>query len=312
MINNNVYKTELENCHVIADLIRNHRVAEFQNGRKIHPRSLLERARVKGFTLAEGASHGAVSNSHRKAAFTLAEVLITLGIIGVVAAMTLPTLINKYQEKVTVTKVKKFYSILSQGYQFAVQEYGEPEYWGMTGRDAGSSYEEEETYNAANAILIRNRLLKNLKKVQNCDNAKNQSACGMGDAYYQLNGVRNDEIMSSSAKTSSSLMVDGGAVMVIANPNGQSRGTGVLSKTYAIIYLDTNGPKPPNTYGKDLFMFYLTNKNIIPVGTENETWWTFNTCTIYGAGCTAWVIYNENMDYLKCTDLSWNGKKKCR
>ena len=37
-------------------------------------------------------------------AFTLAEILITLGIIGVVAAMTIPTLITNYQKKQTVTK----------------------------------------------------------------------------------------------------------------------------------------------------------------------------------------------------------------
>ena len=44
--------------------------------------------------------------------FTLAEVLMTLGIIGVVAAMTMPSLIANHQEKVTVTKVKKVYGIL--------------------------------------------------------------------------------------------------------------------------------------------------------------------------------------------------------
>lgn len=44
--------------------------------------------------------------SLKKAAFTLAEVLITLGIIGVVAAMTMPSLIQNYQEKATVTKLK--------------------------------------------------------------------------------------------------------------------------------------------------------------------------------------------------------------
>ena len=44
-----------------------------------------------------------------KKAFTLAEVLITLGIIGIVAAMTLPTLIGKYQKKQTVTQLKKAY-----------------------------------------------------------------------------------------------------------------------------------------------------------------------------------------------------------
>ena len=39
--------------------------------------------------------------------FTLAEVLITLGIIGIVAAMTLPALVGKYKDKVLVTQVKK-------------------------------------------------------------------------------------------------------------------------------------------------------------------------------------------------------------
>ena len=48
-----------------------------------------------------------------KQGFTLAEVLITLGIIGVVAAMTLPTLIANYQKKVIATKLKQTYSILS-------------------------------------------------------------------------------------------------------------------------------------------------------------------------------------------------------
>lgn len=31
-----------------------------------------------------------------------------------------------------------------------------------------------------------------------------------------------------------------------------------------------------------------------------------------GYGCAALVIYNENMDYLYCDDLSWNGKKQCK
>lgn len=47
-------------------------------------------------------------------AFTMAEVLITLGIIGIVAAMTLPALVAKYQKNVTSNRLKKIYSTLSQ------------------------------------------------------------------------------------------------------------------------------------------------------------------------------------------------------
>ena len=53
----------------------------------------------------------------KKHAFTLAEVLVTLGIIGVVAAITLPTLIKEYQKHVWVNQLKTTYSILEQGFQ---------------------------------------------------------------------------------------------------------------------------------------------------------------------------------------------------
>ena len=46
--------------------------------------------------------------------FTLAEILITLGIIGVVAAMTMPVLFNKTQNKELQTAFLKTYSELSQ------------------------------------------------------------------------------------------------------------------------------------------------------------------------------------------------------
>lgn len=50
----------------------------------------------------------------KKPAFTLAEVLITLGVIGVVAGMTMPTVIANYQKKQTAAKLQKFYTIMSQ------------------------------------------------------------------------------------------------------------------------------------------------------------------------------------------------------
>ena len=49
----------------------------------------------------------------KKSAFTLSEVLITLGIIGVIAAITLPTLIQKQQKKQTAVKLQKFYNIMN-------------------------------------------------------------------------------------------------------------------------------------------------------------------------------------------------------
>lgn len=60
-------------------------------------------------------------------AFTLAEVLITLGIIGVVAALTIPTLMQKADEQATVSALKKTYSTLTQAYNLAVNDNSSPD-----------------------------------------------------------------------------------------------------------------------------------------------------------------------------------------
>lgn len=63
-------------------------------------------------------------------AFTLAEVLITLGIIGVVAAMTMPALIGEHRKKVTAVRLKQFASIWQQAYQSVYYKNGDYRYFG--------------------------------------------------------------------------------------------------------------------------------------------------------------------------------------
>lgn len=60
-----------------------------------------------------------------KKGFTLAEVLITLGIIGIVAAMTLPALVAKYEKKVATTRLKRFYTTYMQAIMQSYNEYTE-------------------------------------------------------------------------------------------------------------------------------------------------------------------------------------------
>jgi prepilin-type N-terminal cleavage/methylation domain-containing protein len=66
-------------------------------------------------------------------AFTLAEILITLGIIGVVAALTIPAVIEKYQKKVTATKLKQTYSILYQAIKMSEIDNGPVTEWNSGG-----------------------------------------------------------------------------------------------------------------------------------------------------------------------------------
>ncbi|MCM1338441.1 MAG: type II secretion system GspH family protein [Muribaculaceae bacterium] len=63
------------------------------------------------------------------AAFTLAEVLVTLGVIGIVAALTIPSLMTNYKKKVTAIRLKEAYAIIKQAYRLAEAEYGPGEGW---------------------------------------------------------------------------------------------------------------------------------------------------------------------------------------
>ena len=69
------------------------------------------------------------SSLKSKIAFTLAEVLITLGIIGVVAALTLPALIDNHNKSVVEARLEKFYSSMNQAIRMAELDYGPREYW---------------------------------------------------------------------------------------------------------------------------------------------------------------------------------------
>lgn len=64
-----------------------------------------------------------------KTAFTLAEVLISLAIIGIVAAITIPSVINKYKTHVASVRLKKFYSMMSQAIQMSEIDNGEVKNW---------------------------------------------------------------------------------------------------------------------------------------------------------------------------------------
>ena len=243
-------------------------------------------------------------------AFTLAEVLITLGIIGVVAAMTMPSLIQDKQNKERVSQLKKVYSTLSQAYLQAVSEKGTPDEWGMTGM-----YEESSHYIFATAFRPYLKLSKDCIDIP--ENAVRKE-CG------------SQENLSSYINARSVILIDGTLVTFriyngacTANYSGSSSNN-ALKNTCGAITIDLNGKRLPNKNGEDRFMFYFTKNGLVPSGIKKASIEFEKACNrkielpypTYGPGnmygCTAWVLYNENMDYLKCDDLSWNGKTKCK
>jgi len=89
----------------------------------------------------------------KRAAFTLAEVLITLAIIGVVAVMTIPTLISDYQKQVTVTKLKVTYSTINQALRLSAIDNGPVSNWDRNILEEDVDWTYDETLDWFNKYL---------------------------------------------------------------------------------------------------------------------------------------------------------------
>lgn len=233
--------------------------------------------------------------SLKKAAFTLAEVLITLGIIGVVAAMTMPSLIQNYQEKATVTKLKKCYSLVSQAYVSILNDEG------------GS-----DTLQAGDDLEMMEKFGKYLKYQKTCGRNK---GCFPNVTYKSVTGNGYSKWEDDTTDRSRAILTDG--TLIMFNKSAMLGGN-EGNYLYAQIYVDINGFKGPNQLGRDFFYFYINPEKIVPAGAKaleeknEDQKFTKNCIQQNGYACAAWVIYNENMDYLHCKDLSWDGKHSCK
>lgn len=239
-----------------------------------------------------------------KSAFTLAEVLITLGIIGVVAALTMPALIQKQEEKSRVVALKKFYSAISQAYNGAVNEYGTPDLWGI---------------NETNAVPLLKNLEKYMKFVKFC--AVNEK-CHNSDSILARNNVKfpNSYYFNPGfTRRYAGILADGMIISayVLDSNCKYVLGTGKTLENICGEYIvDVNGNKKPNQLGEDVFLFNITQYGITPVGTQfyTDPSYDFNSGCLnstVGWGCAGWVITNENMEYTRCKNLSWN-KTTCK
>ena len=264
-----------------------------------------------------GATHVAHWNNSRKIAFTLAEVLITLGIIGVVAAMTMPSLITNYRVKETVSKLKKVNTIFNNAFLQAKEENGEISDWGLSNSTLDTDTDDGSI---ANSNYGRDKFLEILSK-----HLKTISMCKYSDnscEVYRPTNLQGD-IDNSDSYSNRLVLADGtiiGHVYLNNTACNTNWGSGALSQSCGSFKVDLNGSKKPNMYGKDIFQFDITVNGIVPSGIATdisgnnfEESCIKSNSRMNGVGCTGWVIYNENMDYLKCPEkLSWNKAKSCK
>lgn len=186
-------------------------------------------------------------------AYTLAETLITVGIIGVVAAMSIPLLIVNYQKTVTVNKLKYVYSQINNAIKLSEVDSGDLSGWKFSSRTGASFFEEYlQPY-------MRGVTKVALKKT--------------GMIYKESSGAR---------ETGLALLRDLNSANIYTTLNGVQLffGSVTVSGSNASsvgFIIDTNGYDPPNQFGKDLFIFTISaQKGLYPMGFYNTSEFTFN------------------------------------
>ena len=192
-----------------------------------------------------------------KCAFTLAEVLITLVIIGIVAALTIPVAISKYKERELVSGLKKTYSTLSQATSKIIAESGSPSYW------ASSSQE------------VYNQYIKHLSYSKACGNSA-------GCWYNNWNNQGNLYKM---------ILSDGTLLMFHFLSSACTSNISGSTNVCASIWVDVNGNKPPNKIGYDLFDFVVNSKGLYPRGCDS------NACPSDKDACACKVIREGEIKY---------------
>ena len=256
------------------------------------------------FTLAEGATHVDMSDNIRRVAFTLAEVLITIGIIGIVAAMTIPTLISKYQEKVIVTSLKKTVATISQAYQRALYDnnfnmnfgYLDPEFVALPEDEGPGFYDKNGNHNTD---VFYNALKKYLNIAKDCGREVEQG-CFADTIVSVFDSSKSWDFLNRTGKPRRFFVLNDGTSIGFLTIN-------TTSPTQTGIYIDVNGLKGPNLAGYDIFQVRAGANGLEHYDDMKDTL----DCYTNPFSCAAWVINVGNLDYLHCDDLSWNGKHKC-
>lgn len=205
--------------------------------------------------------------------FTLTEILITVAIVGVVAALTIPTLMTNARHEQNLARLKKIHQNLAQVYDSVKKDYGEFEFAVMN-------------CGAANHNCLKNILKPYFTYTAECDDNQAYGKCHPNPAY-NLSG---STAGSSWRENEAGLVLNDGTLLMIQRYNTTLKGCKENWAGYpnecGWINVDINGIKGPNKFGEDLYLFFITADGIIPS--------KFNDCNSSsdGKGCAYKYLYN--------------------
>ena len=224
----------------------------------------------------------------RRYAFTLAEVLITLGIVGVVASLTIPTVVKHYKAKVLETAFKKSVTNLYQAYDLTRQQLGVDNIY----QTYVICTSKENCYDE-NSLEFRETLEKNLKVT---------SIYKQG--FYPLKNYNGTKLITYNIgmdyPEATKILADGSSFGMNTNSDGVAIAT-------IHIFIDTNGPyKGPNRLGYDIFRYETMNYNTMCnpniVNSENFKgcyYWAHRNVSPQDSSKSYWSVLYKPLSYWK-------------
>ena len=204
--------------------------------------------------------------------------MITLVIIGVIAAMTVPVIMQNANESANVSKVKKGISILGQAKILAEAQNGPIADW-----DYGASQ------TPASAAQLWSYLKPHIQVAKDCGT---NTGCYQTNGTYFLSGNTTNLNHGGNISYYKFVLSDG-SVMWFRTKEGKCTFTdGGVENACAVFFYDVNGDKEPNAEGRDIFLYVISSGGVYPYNTDD----CYKNRT--GYSCAAYILKNGNMNYL--------------
>jgi prepilin-type N-terminal cleavage/methylation domain-containing protein len=208
-------------------------------------------------------------------AFSIAEVLVTMMILGIIIVLTLPSVLKMFSSKETAAW-KRAYSVLnSAGNRIVVED--NVFYKGLCS-DNGHN-------------CLRDNFAGQLSIVKSCDSGSVLGNCwhNTGSVYLNQSPVTWDEVRSG-------LVLNNGMLLSFTYEKSDCDAMKGTLATCGSVIVDVNGFKSPNQWGRDIFGAWITESGFKPFGTSGDSYESNCTPSSTGTGCGATVLRGETVN----------------
>ena len=238
-----------------------------------------------------------------KNAFSLAEVLITMVVIGIITALITPVLLEKTNKQETIVKVKKVQEFLSD----AINKYS-------VDNNCVNNLSKCSAFSGnANPTLAWNAFKPYLNTLKDCGITTASGCFSTGIVYKRINSSLSGQLLDSTSFYK--VIISNSMLFALSDGTGNcsvSRsisGNTALANTCADVKIDINGTNGPNQWGRDLFEWrILKDGTVVPTGSNDDTWKGCDPTSTdetgdssgapgTGVGCAAKILQENAVNY---------------